>query len=114
MSQRGEEVPRPHPWTVRFADRRAGQGWKDLLAQVPENVDRAWVAITSEPRRIDHRQHPLRGALGSVKVGGAGLDQWQYEATGGGTIWYAIDDPTRTLWITRAGTGHPKQTDARR
>jgi hypothetical protein len=47
-------------------------------------------------------------------VGGAALEQWQYEVTGGGRIWYAIDDDSRTLWITRAGTGHPKQTDKRR
>lgn len=44
-------------------------------------------------------------------VAGRKLDQWQYEATGGGRIWYAIDDRTRTLWITHAGTGHPKQTE---
>ncbi len=51
--------------------------------------------------------------LGVVKVGGATLEQWQYEVSGAGRIWYAIDDNTRTLWITRAGAGHPKQTDTR-
>ncbi len=79
-----------------------------------DNLDRAWVAITSDPRRVDNRQHPLRGHLGIVKVGGESLEQWQYEATAGGRIWYAIDDASRTIWITRAGTGHPKQTDTRR
>lgn len=52
--------------------------------------------------------------LGLVKVGASTLEQWQYEVTGGGRIWYAIDDDARTLWITQAGTGHPKQTDKRR
>lgn len=79
MSGRGEELPRPNPWTVRAADRQAFQGWQRLL----------------------------------VKVGGASLEQWQYEVTGAGRIWYSIDDDTRTLWITRAGAGHPKQTDTR-
>ncbi|MFG1873916.1 hypothetical protein ACGFIV_03655 [Sphaerisporangium sp. NPDC049003] len=79
-----------------------------------ENLDRAWVAITGDPRHVDGRQHPLKGALGTVKVGGESLEQWQYEATSGGRIWYAIDDEHRTLWITRAGTGHPKQTDRKR
>lgn len=105
---------RPHPWLVRAADRQAYQGWQQLLTNAAENLDRAWVALTSEPRRVDQRQHPLKGALGVVKVGGAVLEQWQYEVTGGGRIWYAIDDDGRTLWITRAGTGHPRQTDTRR
>jgi len=99
---------------MRFADRRAAEGWGNLLAQAPENLDRAWVAITSDPRHVDSRQHPLRGALGEVKIGGESLEQWQYEATSGGRLWYAIDEDRRTLWITRAGTGHPKVTDSRR
>ncbi|WP_327106645.1 hypothetical protein [Nonomuraea glycinis] len=99
---------------MRFADRRAAEGWGNLLAQAPENLDRAWVAITSDPRHVDSRQHPLRGALGEVKIGGESLEQWQYEATSGGRLWYTIDEDRRTLWITRAGTGHPKVTDSRR
>lgn len=114
MTGRGEHIARPHPWLVRAADRQAFQGWQRLLAAVPENLDRAWVAITGDPRHIDQRQHPLKGALGTVKVAGAALEQWQYEVTGGGRIWYAVDDENRTLWITRAGSGHPKQTDTRR
>jgi hypothetical protein len=114
MAGRGDDVPRPKPWRVRFADRRAVEGWKHLLAQAPENLDRARVAITSDPRHVDCRQHPLKGSLGIVKVDGASLEQWQYEPTSGGRLRYAIDDEERTLWITRAGTGHPKQTDQRR
>jgi hypothetical protein len=36
---------------------------------------------------------------------------WQYEVTGGGRIWYMIDDARRTAWITYAGSGHSKATD---
>jgi hypothetical protein len=114
VSGRGEKIPRPQPWHVRAADRQAYQGWQQLSTVALENLDRAWVALTSDPRRIDRRQHPLKGILGVVKVGSAALEQWQYEVTGGGRIWYAIDDDARTLWITRAGAGHPKQTDTRR
>ena len=91
---------------MRAADRRAYAGWQQLLKQAPENLDRAWVAIVSEPRRIDQRQHPLKGALGLVKVAGDSFEQWQYEVTCGGRLWYAIDDECR-------GTGHPKLTDTR-
>jgi hypothetical protein len=114
MTGQGTEIPRPRPWTVRAADRQAYQGWQRLLTAVPDNLDRAWVALTNDPRQIDQHQHPLKGALGVVKVGGATLEQWQYEITGGGRIWYAIDEDTRTLWITRACADHPKQTDTHR
>lgn len=113
MTGRGAEIPRPKPWIVRAADRQAYQGWQRLLTTVPDNLDRAWMAMTGNPRHIDQRQHPLKGQLGVVKLGSAALDQWQYEVTGAGRIWYAIDDESRTLWITRAGAGHPKPTDTR-
>ncbi|MGK8521808.1 hypothetical protein ACRS6B_09750 [Nocardia asteroides] len=32
----------------------------------------------------------MKYELKSVKLGGAELEQWQYEITGGGRIWYAI------------------------
>jgi hypothetical protein len=81
-----------------------------------DNLDRAWLAMTADPRcRADpSRQHPLKYDLATVKVGGSEMDQWQYEVTGGARVWYAIDDERQTLWITQAGTGHPRQTDKRR
>jgi hypothetical protein len=44
-------------------------------------------------------------------VNGATLEQWQYEVTTGGRIWFCIDDPSRTVWMTDASVGHPKSTD---
>lgn len=97
-------------------DRQAAVGWSQLPAQAPENLDRAWVAITAAPRSHDDlsRQHRLKFDPAAVKVDDLELEQWQYEVSGGGRIWYAIDDERKTLWITQAGTGHPKQTDKRR
>jgi hypothetical protein len=86
-------------------------GWDELLRQVPEAADRAWVSITGDPRWTDSRQHRLKGNLSVVTVGDRCMEQWQFEVTAGGRIWYGIDDPTRTLWITQAGTAHPRQTD---
>lgn len=113
-TKRGDAVPRPKPWTVRAADLTAGKGWDSLVAQFPEAADRTWVAMSSEPRRVDGRQHQLKGSLGTVVVAGRSLDQWQFEVTGAGRVWYAIDDETRTLWVTQAGAGHPKKTDTKR
>jgi hypothetical protein len=82
VAKRGEEIPRPNPWTVRAADRRAGEGWDQLLIQSPDAADRAWVAMTSEPRRTADRQHQLKGGLAQANVHGTKLDQWQLEVTG--------------------------------
>lgn len=114
MTARGDRIARPKPQTVKAADRQAGVGWDNLVAAAEEAADRAWVAMTSNPRRTDERQHQLRGQLAEVRVGGVKLDQWQYEATGGGRVWYGIDDEHRTLWITHAGPGHPKMTETKR
>lgn len=113
-TRRGDEIPRPRPWTIRAADLAAGKGWETLRAQHPEAADRAWVAMTSDPQRTDSRQHQLKGSLGMVMVGGKTLSQCQYEATAGSRVWHAIDEEVRVVWVTRAGTGHPKETDQRR
>jgi hypothetical protein len=100
---------------VRVIDKKAARGWIDLLVQAAKNLDRAWVAITADPRCRDDlsRQHRLKYDLGTIVVDGVEMEQWQYEVTGGGRIWYAIDDERRTIWITQAGTGHPKKTGTR-
>ncbi len=114
MVGRGADIPRPKPWTVKAADRQAAEGWDLLVSQAFHAADRAWAAMTSDPRRTAERQHQLRGSLGQVTVGGKKLDQWQVEPTAGGRVWYAIDDEVRFLWVTQAGLAHPKETEARR
>jgi len=49
MSGRGDDVLRPNPWRVRFADRRAAQGWQNLVTQAMENTDRAWAPEANRP-----------------------------------------------------------------
>ncbi len=39
------------------------------------------------------------------------MEQWQYEVTGGGRIWYLVDIERSTLWVKAATTGHPKSTE---
>jgi hypothetical protein len=57
------------------------------------------------------RQHPLKGPLATHCVHGDVLDQWQYEVTSGGRIWYCPDPVKRIVWLIRVGPGHPKETD---
>src|SRR5581483_8345093 len=61
--------------------------------------------------RSDH-QHPLRGSVGTRTVNGEDMEQWQYEVTGGGRLWYVIDDAHGTVWLTEATTDHPKATES--
>lgn len=103
--------PRGEPWVFVCADRSAGEGWAQLCSTAPSATDEAWLSITTDPRRHDHRQHRLKGDLGTRLVNGVPLEQWQYEPTGGGRIWYCIDDERRTVHLTLASTGHPKQTE---
>jgi hypothetical protein len=44
-------------------------------------------------------------------VNGEELEQWQYEVTAGGRVWYCVDDDRRTVWMTDAHVGHPKATE---
>jgi hypothetical protein len=67
--------------------------------------------MTADPRQRDNRQHPLKGALGTRIVNGIPMEQWQYEVTGAGRIWYCIDDARRVVWLMEAVTGHPKATE---
>lgn len=110
---RAAPPPRPGQWSLRFEDSDSVHGWENLCKQAPGNTYRAWEAFTMEPRdRSQHeRQHRLHGEPGTRRRSGRDLEQWQYEVTGGGRIWYLIDDVTHTLWLTYAGTGHPKATD---
>lgn len=114
MTRRGDDIPRPRPWEVKAADRQAGKGWDDLVAQFPEAADRAWVAMTSDPKTHGDRQHRLKGSLGTTSVAGKSMEQWEYEALKAGRVRYAIDDDARIIWVTQAGVGHPKDTDKRR
>jgi hypothetical protein len=41
--------------------------------------------------------------LGSRSVFGRTLEQWQYEVTSGGRIWYCPDSDRRITWLSQPG-----------
>lgn len=98
---------------LRFANSAAADGWEHLARQVPANLRRAYDAIRAAPRShvSPDRQHRLKGSLATGAWKGQPHERWQYEVTGGGRVWYLIDDERRIAWITFAGTGHPRETD---
>ena len=44
-------------------------------------------------------------------MAGETLEQWQVEVTGGGRLWYCIDDARRRVILVLASTRHPKGTE---
>ena len=97
--------------TIR--DIRSGQGWEDLCRIAQANTWEAWIVLTERPTTPENpaRQHRLRGAYATRDISGTLLDQWQYEVTAGGRIWYCPDPGKRIVWVTLAASGHPKQTE---
>ncbi|WP_225858059.1 hypothetical protein [Rhodococcus wratislaviensis] len=92
---------------------RCGKGWDELCRQAPANT---LVAYEKMRRRAVAQEsttrHPqLKGKLATGVHNGVEMEQWQYEVTSGGRVWYVVDVEHRTLWLKLAGTGHPKQTE---
>ena len=87
------------------------EGWEQICSAASANARVAWERLTEDPRTRTERQHPLRGDLGSRDVSGQTMEQWQYEVTSGGRLWYCIDDDRRTVWLMDAMVGHPKATE---
>jgi hypothetical protein len=98
-------------WDFRYATNDAANGWEKLCSAAPANARAAWDDITADPKQRNARQHPLRGDLAKRQVGHKLLDQWQYEVTGAGRVWYCIDPDARTVWLTLAVSGHPRRTE---
>lgn len=114
MPKRRERVAPPPTrdgWDFRYGTGEAAKGWEKMCAAAPGNARVAWERITTDPRQRTDRQHPLKGSLGSRSVNGDLMEQWQYEVTSGGRVWYCIDDSKMTVWLTEAMPGHPKVTE---
>jgi len=115
-AKRGDRVAPPPgegQWDLRFANNDAAKGWEDMARQFPANARRAWHVLCTNPGLPINpaRQHKLRAEFASVAVGGRRMEQWQYEVTGAGRLWYAVDDQKRVVWLTMAAPGHPKSTE---
>ena len=105
--------PRSDEYDLRFANNEAAKGWTDLCNQAAANARAAYEAIRAHPcpMPMTGRHHRLKHTLGTGTHNGQTFEQWQFEVTGGGRIWYLVDHEARVAWLTFAGTGHPKATD---
>jgi hypothetical protein len=114
--KRGDRVAppgRPNGWETRFATSEAAKGWEDLCRAARSATWEAWIILTERPISPENpaRQHRLRGRLARRDIGGRSLEQWQYEVTSGGRVWYCPDPDKRIVWVVSAGTAHPKVTE---
>jgi hypothetical protein len=105
-------------WDVRFATNDAVKGWLALEAEAQENLRVAWDTMCTDPGpgpgKPTPRHSRLKGSLATGCHGSRDLPQWQIEVTGGGRIWYLLDEDKHVVWVKMASSGHPKQTEARR
>ena len=100
-------------YEIRFASKDAADGWEEL-ARVASNALRTSAdAIDNDPLTPINadRHHRLKAGYATVTVKGKMLEQWQYEVTAGGRIWFGVDREDKIVWITYASTRHPKATD---
>ena len=116
MAKRGERVAppgRPGAWEARFSTSEAAKGWEELCRVAAANAYQAWLALTERPTTPENRvrQHRLRGSLATRSVSGNDLEQWQYEVTAGGRIWYCPDADRSIVWVVDASPRHPKATE---
>jgi hypothetical protein len=116
VSARGSRVPAPPiggEWDLRFATKKAATNWEQLCNTAAGNCAAMHAQLRSDPRQASNpsRHHRLRGELATGKHGGHDFEQWQYEITGAGRVWFLIDDATHKVWLTLVEPGHPSKTD---
>ena len=117
--KRGKRVAPPAPppgkgeYDVLFECRAAEVGWKELGNKAPGNTFRAWHEMRTNPapQMQTPRHHQMDGDLAYGTKGGETFPMWQLEVTGGGRIWYLLDEGRSICWVKVAGVGHPKATD---
>jgi hypothetical protein len=105
--------PGPDDWDVRFHDNAAAKDWEEVCRKAPGNALAAWLTMRTDPAPVirSARQQLLKDRFAVGAHAGRLLDQWQIEVTGGGRIWYLVDDERRTVWVTYASLRHPRETE---
>jgi hypothetical protein len=113
VPKRGERVARPagkDEWQLLHTS-KSPDGWDELCQQARGPAGAAYDALVRTPFERSTRQHRLAGSLATATVGGKALEQWQYEVTGAGRIWYCPDLERRVIHLTLVSVGHPKKTE---
>jgi len=95
---------------VLYRDRQAEKGWRECIAQQRSKTLEAYNAIRTDPRLVSAVQYRLKGSLGTGEQDGEAFERWQYKLSGGGRLWYLIDDAAQVVWLDYVTLHHPKET----
>jgi len=79
----------------------------EMMQRVKARLGKDPLDRSANPRRV----HRLRGTLGTKMISGKVLDQWQFELSSAGRIWYCPDREDRVVWVTRVNLRHPRETE---
>jgi hypothetical protein len=112
MPKRGDRVAppaRPGEWELRHQGTSA-DGWDKLCDNTPSAALACYEALAAKPTQLSGRQKRLRGDLDTRTIGGKPLEQWQYEVTAGGRVFYCPDPNRRIVWLTEVHLTSPKKT----
>ena len=113
--KKGDPVAAPtigDEWEIRFGTKEAADGWTELVGAARGNARRAHNIMRTAPgMNPDSRHHQLKHGLATANQAGRVLPQWQIEVTGGGRVWYLLDQDHHTVWIRYASLSHPKATE---
>jgi hypothetical protein len=116
-AKRGDKAQRPTAsgeWKIRFGNKNAAKAWAELSnGKIANALAKLYDIVVKDPRWSGNpdRHHQLRGTLATGTHAGRTMERWQHEVTGGGRVWFLIDDDERTVWLVHVGEGHPAATD---
>lgn len=113
--KRGQRLPPPPKegeWDLRYATKES-LAFAEMEKQFPGNTAEAKARLKTAPTTRTDVQKPLRGTLGTRRIGGVEMDQWQYDISSGARLWYCVDPDKRIVWLTLAAMGHPRATEAK-
>ncbi len=129
---RQQRIARPSRTDEReivAADKGVAEDWERFAAMMPNALTVAYDQLSGNPTEFSSRQKKLEGKTwGTGVYEGRTFDRWQYEVTGGGRIFYFVDDPAgggtsktagkgrgpkpkRRVIIEAVHPGHPKGTE---
>ena len=124
MSAKRERVDRPlkpAEYEIRFANRDAEKGWRDLLAVARNATVEAWDYLTVHPHEGSKRCYALKADYAVVNVSGVDYEQWQYKVTDGARVWYCVVPSSLrakpkprvagVVYLFLSSPGHPKGTE---
>jgi hypothetical protein len=107
------KVPRPQkktPYTLPFATKSAQKGWREVLADRPADLGKAWDALSHTPLDMTPHSYPLKGEFQTVTRKGMTYERWQLKPSlsAGIRVWCFVSGDR--VYLKQVHTHHPNKT----